>query len=106
MIVAKAVNMAKKMKHSILGLVEAMSYLECPDCGRRISVFGESRIDEVAKENETLFSPRSPIGTQGLRRLSMKVPWVFGSTVAGRGGKSRGVHLRGVPRQLKDRTAR
>lgn len=50
MIVEKAVNMAKKMNVPILGLVENMSYLECPDCGKKISVFGESRIDDVAKE--------------------------------------------------------
>ena len=50
MIVAKAVNMAKKMDIPILGLVENMSYLECPDCGKRISVFGESKVEEVAKQ--------------------------------------------------------
>lgn len=50
MIVGKAVNMAKKMDIPILGLVENMSYLECPDCGKKISVFGESRLNEVAKE--------------------------------------------------------
>lgn len=50
MIVGKAVNMAKKMDVPIIGLVENMSYLECPDCGKKISVFGESHIDEVAKE--------------------------------------------------------
>lgn len=50
MIVAKAVNMAKKMNIPIIGLVENMSYLECPDCGKQISVFGESRVKEVAKE--------------------------------------------------------
>lgn len=50
MIVAKAVNMAKKMEIPIIGLVENMSYLECPDCGKKISVFGESHVEEVAKE--------------------------------------------------------
>jgi len=50
MIVGKAVNMAKKMDIPILGIVENMSYLECPDCGKKISVFGESHIDEVAAE--------------------------------------------------------
>ena len=50
MIVEKAVNMAKKMNVPILGLVENMSYLECPDCGKKFAVFGESRIEEVAKE--------------------------------------------------------
>ena len=50
MIVAKAVNMAKKMNIPILGLVENMSYLECPDCGKKISVFGESHLEETAKQ--------------------------------------------------------
>ncbi len=50
MIVGKAVKMAQMMDIPILGLVENMSYLKCPDCGKKISVFGESSIDEVAKE--------------------------------------------------------
>ena len=50
MIVAKAVKMAQKMDIPILGLVENMSYLECPDCGKKISVFGESHIEETADE--------------------------------------------------------
>ncbi len=50
MIVAKAVNMAKKMDIPIFGLVENMSYLECPDCGRRLSLFGTSHIEETAEE--------------------------------------------------------
>lgn len=49
MIVEKAVKMAKLMEIPILGIVENMSYIECPDCGKKISVFGESHIDEVAK---------------------------------------------------------
>ncbi len=48
MIVSKAVEMAKLMNVPVLGLVENMSYLQCPDCGRQIQVFGESHIDEVA----------------------------------------------------------
>ncbi|HOC08033.1 MAG TPA: Mrp/NBP35 family ATP-binding protein [Bacillota bacterium] len=51
MIVSKAVNMAKKMNIPILGIIENMSYLKCPGCGREINVFGESRIEEVAKEH-------------------------------------------------------
>jgi len=50
MIVGKAVNMAKKMDIPILGMIENMSYLECPDCGKKIAVFGESRIDEAAEK--------------------------------------------------------
>ena len=50
MIVEKAVNMAKAMNVPILGLVENYSYLECGNCGERISIFGESHVDEIAKK--------------------------------------------------------
>lgn len=50
MIVKKAYYMAREMNVPILGIVENYSYLECPDCGKRISVFGESHIDEIAAE--------------------------------------------------------
>ena len=61
MIVAKAVNMAKKMNVPIIGLVENMSYLVCPDCGKKISVFGESRIEEVAREYQIPVLAQLPI---------------------------------------------
>ena len=48
MIVKKAYNMAGMMKVPVLGLVENYSYVQCPDCGRKIYVFGESHIDEIA----------------------------------------------------------
>ena len=48
MIVSKAVEMAKLMNVPVLGLIENMSYVKCPDCGKEIRVFGESHIDEVA----------------------------------------------------------
>ncbi|MBE6689256.1 MAG: Mrp/NBP35 family ATP-binding protein [Ruminococcaceae bacterium] len=51
MIVEKAVNMAKMMNIPILGLVENMSYIECPDCGKKINVFGESHIEEIAAKH-------------------------------------------------------
>ncbi len=50
MIVEKAINMARLMNIPILGLVENMSYAVCPDCGKRIDVFGKSRIDEIAQK--------------------------------------------------------
>ncbi len=50
MIVQKAVNMANMMNISVLGIVENMSYIKCPDCGRKISVFGESGVDALALE--------------------------------------------------------
>ena len=48
MIVKKAFNMAKQMNIPVLGIVENYSYLQCPDCGKKIKVFGESHIDEIA----------------------------------------------------------
>ncbi len=49
MIVSKAVKMANMMHIPVLGFVENYSYLECPDCGKKIEVFGKSHLDEVAK---------------------------------------------------------
>ncbi|MCQ2510967.1 MAG: Mrp/NBP35 family ATP-binding protein [Lachnospiraceae bacterium] len=49
MIVKKAYNMAGMMGIPVLGIVENYSYIECPDCGKQISVFGESHIDEIAE---------------------------------------------------------
>ena len=48
MIVEKSVRMAQMMNIPILGIVENMSYIKCPDCGREIRIFGESRIEENA----------------------------------------------------------
>lgn len=48
-IVEKAVNMANMMNIPVLGLVENMSYVKCPDCSKEITVFGKSNIDEIAK---------------------------------------------------------
>lgn len=51
MIVEKAVNMADMMKIPVLGIVENMSYIECPDCGKKIYPFGESKTEQVAKQH-------------------------------------------------------
>ena len=48
MIVKKAYNMANMMHIPVLGVVENFSYLECPDCGKKINIFGESNIEEVS----------------------------------------------------------
>ena len=50
MVVEKAVNMAKIMHVPVLGLVENMSYLVCPDCGKKMEVFGHSKAEEIAAE--------------------------------------------------------
>lgn len=61
MIVEKAVKMAKLMNVPIVGIVENMSYLECPDCGKKISLYGESHIEEIAKEHNLKVLGRLPI---------------------------------------------
>lgn len=61
LIVKKAYNMAKMMNIPVLGLVENMSYFECPDCGKRHAIFGESKLDEVAKELGVPVLARLPI---------------------------------------------
>ena len=48
MIVAKAIKMARMMSKSVVGLVENMSYFQCPDCGGRHEIFGKSRAEETA----------------------------------------------------------
>ena len=61
MIVKKAFHMANMMHIPVLGLVENFSYLKCPDCGKKIALFGESNIDEVAAKE----------GTRGLGKLPL-----------------------------------
>ena len=61
MIVAKAVNMAKLMNIPVLGLVENMSYITCPDCGRKIEMFGPSQAEAVAAANGIKLLERLPI---------------------------------------------
>ena len=61
MIVAKAVKMANMMHVPVLGFVENYSYLQCPDCGRKIEVFGKSHLDEIAKEFDLPVLAKLPI---------------------------------------------
>ncbi|MBP3580090.1 MAG: Mrp/NBP35 family ATP-binding protein [Clostridia bacterium] len=60
LVVAKAVNMAKTMEIPIIGLVENMSYAECPDCGKKIEIFGKSKTEETAKTAGLEFLARVP----------------------------------------------
>ena len=81
MIVAKAVNMAKKMDIPILGVVENMSYLECPDCKKHIYVFGESHVEQAAQENGLKVLAQIPIDPKiaqmvdGGRVEYIEMPW-------------------------------
>lgn len=64
MIVEKAANMARMMNIPILGLVENMSYVECPDCGKKIYVFGESHIDEIASQYQVPVLAKIPMDSE------------------------------------------
>ena len=61
MIVKKACKMAKLMNVPIIGIVENMSYLVCPDCGKQIDIFGKSKLEEVAEETGLKILGRMPI---------------------------------------------
>ena len=61
MVVEKAVNMANMMNVPVLGLVENMSYLNCPDCGRRIEIFGQSKAAAIAEEYGIRAVSRMPL---------------------------------------------
>lgn len=61
LIVEKAVNMAKLMDIEVLGLVENYSYIVCPDCGKVIRPYGESKVEALAKEYGTSVLAQLPI---------------------------------------------
>ena len=61
MIVNKAVKMADMMHIPVLGFVENYSYLQCPDCGKKINVFGKSHLEEIAAEKGLPILARLPI---------------------------------------------
>jgi len=64
MVVRKAANMAQQMRTPILGLVENMSYFECPDNGKRYDLFGPSHAEETARRIGVPFLGRLPIDPQ------------------------------------------
>lgn len=64
MIVTKAVNMAKQMNIPIIGIIENMSYVKCPDCGKEIKVFGESKLEDTADKHNLDILGRIPLDTK------------------------------------------
>ena len=92
MIVTKAVKMAEMMNIPVLGLVENYSYFQCPDCGKRHAIFGESHIDAVAAEH----------GVKVLARLPID-PAVAAAVDAGRVEELGGKYLTEVARLLDAR---
>jgi Mrp family chromosome partitioning ATPase len=61
MIVSKAIKMAEMMNIPVLGLVENYSYVKCPDCGKEIKVFGDSKIDGIAQKFDLEILAKLPI---------------------------------------------
>ena len=61
MVVEKAVRMAEMMEVPIVGLVENMSYVACPDCGRKIYLFGQGKTAEAAKAHQLPLLAEMPI---------------------------------------------
>lgn len=64
MIVSKAINMAKEMNTPILGIVENMSYFECPDCHKAFNVFGESKLEKISEEFNLKILAKLPINPE------------------------------------------
>ncbi len=69
MIVKKAYNMAVQMDVPVLGLVENYSYVKCPDCGKEIQIFGESHIEEIAKELGVPLLGKMPLDSELARKV-------------------------------------
>ncbi|SHH22992.1 Mrp/NBP35 family ATP-binding protein [Tepidibacter thalassicus] len=64
LIVKKSINMAKMMNTPIVGIVENMSYFECPDCNKKFNIFGKSNIEEIAKNMDIDVIAKLPIDPQ------------------------------------------
>ena len=60
-IVGKAVKMAAMMNVPVLGVVENMSYMECPECGHKLEPFGPSHLQEIVDEFKVADLGRIPI---------------------------------------------
>lgn len=64
MVVEKSIKMAKMMGKKVIGMVENMSYFECPNCGSKHEIFGKSRLGEVAEEYDIDTLAKLPIDPQ------------------------------------------
>ena len=82
MIVEKAVTMANMMNIPILGIVENMSYVTCPDCGKEIKIFGESHVNEVAAKYGLPVLGKLPLDPEAARKCdageaeTIDAPWL------------------------------
>lgn len=71
MIVHKAVSMAEMMNIPIIGVVENMSYVKCPDCGKKIYIYGESKLEETCAEHNMKFLAQIPISPEITHQCDM-----------------------------------
>ena len=69
LVVTKAIKMARMMNINVLGVVENMSYLVCPDCQKHIPVFGESHLDEFAKKLDFKVLGKLPIVSENATKI-------------------------------------
>ena len=84
MIVEKAMNMASLMNVPVLGLVENMSYFKCPDCGKEHAIFGESKVEALAKQHNVPYFAKLPIDPAIAAKVDAgKVEAVSGELISG-----------------------
>ena len=84
MIVEKAMNMASLMNVPVLGLVENMSYFKCPDCGKEHAIFGESKIEALAKQHNVPYFAKLPIDPAIAAKVDAgKIEAVSGELISG-----------------------
>ena len=84
MIVEKAINMANLMNGPVLGIVENMSYFKCPDCGKEHTIFGESKVEAIAKQHNIPTFAKLPIDPAVAAKVDAgKVESVSGDLVSG-----------------------
>ncbi len=76
LIVKKAVNMAKMMNIPVIGMVENMSYVKCPDCGKEFQIFGNGT-DDTAKETGIPLIAKMPIDIELAKQIDMGVVELF-----------------------------
>ena len=77
MVVEKAINMANLMNIPIIGLVENMSYVECPDCKKKIHIFGEGRTEQVAEKFGLKLLAKIPMKSELAKNVDMGVIELF-----------------------------
>lgn len=84
MIVSKAINMARKMNIEVIGVIENMSYILCPDCDKKINLFSANNTEEFLKDMNVkllgdlpMISAISNISIDGYENSEETIDWIF-----------------------------